>query len=147
MDLFYGENKAQSLSAYLLRSKWQLLCIPFLPYVSLCFDPYLSHLPCLFYPSYTNKEANVTLSITWECILWYVVLVWLVFISFSFRSLSLVEILKYWFIIIIFIWLHWVLEHVGSRSLTRDWTPGPLHRELGVLATGPPGKFPCRDLK
>lgn len=52
---------------------------PFLSCVSLCFNPHLSHLPCLIYPSYTNKEANVTLSITWECILWYVVLVWLVF--------------------------------------------------------------------
>ena len=30
---------------------------------------------------------------------------------------------------------------VGSSSLTRDWTPGSLHREHGVLATGPPGEL------
>ena len=36
----------------------------------------------------------------------------------------------------------WVLQlwHVGSSSLTRDWTLGPLLWELRVLATGPPGK-------
>ena len=27
-----------------------------------------------------------------------------------------------------------------SSSLTRDQTPGPLHWEFGILATGPPGK-------
>ena len=32
---------------------------------------------------------------------------------------------------------------MGSSSLTRDWTPGPLHWELKVLATRPPGKSPC----
>ena len=31
---------------------------------------------------------------------------------------------------------------MGSSSLTRDQTPGPLHREHGVFATGPPGKSP-----
>ena len=29
---------------------------------------------------------------------------------------------------------------MGSSSLTRDWTLGPLHWECGVLTTGPPGK-------
>ena len=33
------------------------------------------------------------------------------------------------------------LPLVGSSSLTRDGTLGPLHWEQGVLATGPPGKF------
>ena len=42
---------------------------------------------------------------------------------------------------------------MGSNSLSRDWTPEPLHWECGVLASGPPGKsqswffsfsaFPC----
>ena len=32
------------------------------------------------------------------------------------------------------------LQHVGSSSPTRDQTPGPLHWEHGVLATGPLGK-------
>ena len=32
------------------------------------------------------------------------------------------------------------LWHAGSSSLTRDGTPAPLHWELGVLATGPPGE-------
>ena len=31
------------------------------------------------------------------------------------------------------------LQHVGSSSLTKDWTPDSLHWELRVLATGPPG--------
>ena len=34
------------------------------------------------------------------------------------------------------------MQHVGSTSLTRDRTPGPLHWEHGALATGPPGKSP-----
>ena len=34
------------------------------------------------------------------------------------------------------------LEHVKSSSLTRDWTRAPLHWKQGVLATGPPGKYP-----
>ena len=34
------------------------------------------------------------------------------------------------------------LWHVGASSLTRDQIPGLLHWELGVLATGPPGKSP-----
>ena len=41
----------------------------------------------------------------------------------------------------IFIWLHWVLGVAhGILFLTRRQTPGPLHCELGVLVTGPPGK-------
>ena len=32
------------------------------------------------------------------------------------------------------------LWHVGSSSLTVDWTPGPMHWERRVLPTGPPGK-------
>ena len=32
------------------------------------------------------------------------------------------------------------LWYVGFSSLTRDWTPGPLLWDRGVLATGPPGK-------
>ena len=32
------------------------------------------------------------------------------------------------------------LWHVGFSSLTRDLNPGPLHWELRVLASGPPGK-------
>ena len=32
------------------------------------------------------------------------------------------------------------LQHVGSSSLTRDRTPGPMHWKQGVLVTGPPGK-------
>ena len=32
------------------------------------------------------------------------------------------------------------LWHARSSSLTRDGTPAPLHWELGVLATGTPGK-------
>ena len=32
------------------------------------------------------------------------------------------------------------LQHVGSYSLTRDQTLGPLHWKCGVLATGPPRK-------
>ena len=32
------------------------------------------------------------------------------------------------------------LRHVGSSSPTGDWTPGPLHWECEVLATGPPRK-------
>ena len=65
----------------------------------------------------------------------------------------------FFFYSFLFIWLCWVLVaarglfscsmwdlfslwHVGSRSLARDWTPGPLHWELRVLATGPPGKSP-----
>ena len=31
---------------------------------------------------------------------------------------------------------------MGSSSLTRNWTWAPLDWELGVLATGPPGKSP-----
>ena len=31
---------------------------------------------------------------------------------------------------------------MGSTSLTRDQTLGPLHWEHGALATGPPGKSP-----
>ena len=52
-------------------------------------------------------------------------------------------------IFLIFLWLLWVLVvahrifdlflwHVGSRSLTRDWTQPPLHWECRFLATGPP---------
>ena len=32
------------------------------------------------------------------------------------------------------------MQHEGSGSLTRNWTPGPLHWEHRVLATGPPVK-------
>ena len=32
---------------------------------------------------------------------------------------------------------------MGSSSLIRDWTPGPMHWELGVSATGPPREVPC----
>ena len=49
---FMGENEAQSLSTDLLSRKWQLLCIPFSSLCAPVFDPQLSHLPCLFYPSY-----------------------------------------------------------------------------------------------
>ena len=34
----------------------------------------------------------------------------------------------------LFVW------HAGSSSLTRDGNPAPLHWELRVLATGPPGE-------
>ena len=33
------------------------------------------------------------------------------------------------------------MQHVGSNSLT-GIEPNPLHWEHGILATGPPGKFP-----
>ena len=33
------------------------------------------------------------------------------------------------------------LWHVGSSSLTRDQTLGPLHSKRGVLAPGPPGEW------
>ena len=40
-----------------------------------------------------------------------------------------------------FTWLCGILVwHVGSSSLTRDWTWGPLHCDHGVLATGPSWK-------
>ena len=35
--------------------------------------------------------------------------------------------------------------HVESSCLTRDWTQAPLHWELRVLATGPPGKSPLHS--
>ena len=39
-------------------------------------------------------------------------------------------------------WLRWVLVVAsGSSFLTRDWTPGPLHGEHGVLTTGPSGSL------
>ena len=38
-----------------------------------------------------------------------------------------------------FIWLPWVLWHVGSGSLTRDWTQAQCIGSR-VLTTGPPGK-------
>ena len=60
------------------------------------------------------------------------------------------DIFLIYFNFILFIWLHWVLvaaqdllsslQHVGSSSPTRDQTWAPLCWELGVLATGPPGK-------
>jgi len=31
---------------------------------------------------------------------------------------------------------------MGSQFPAQGSNPGPLHRELGVLATGPPGKSP-----
>ena len=61
------------------------------------------------------------------------------------RSLSSFFFFKY-----LFIWLCGVLVngmqtpscgmHVGSSSLTRDRTRGPLHWECEVLSTTPPGK-------
>ena len=42
-------------------------------------------------------------------------------------------------VLYLFIQLCWVLV-VACRFLTRDQTRGPLHLELRVLATGPPGK-------
>ena len=36
------------------------------------------------------------------------------------------------------------MRHVGSSSLTRDWTQAPPHWEQWVLAPGPPGKFQQR---
>ena len=68
--------------------------------------------------------------------------------------------LKYLFWFIYFIWLFWVLVaacricslhcdmqyfqlgHVGPSSLIRDWMWAPCEGTHGVLATGPPGKFP-----
>ena len=39
------------------------------------------------------------------------------------------------------IWLHWVLGVAhGILFPDQGLNPGPLHWELGVLATGPPGK-------
>ena len=45
------------------------------------------------------------------------------------------------FIFSLFIWLHWVLS-CSMQDLVPDQesNPGPLHWELRVLATGPPGK-------
>ena len=34
------------------------------------------------------------------------------------------------------------LRHVGSSSLTRDQIQAPLHGELRVLVTAPPGEVP-----
>ena len=36
---------------------------------------------------------------------------------------------------------------MGSSSLTRDRTPGSLHWERGVLASGPLGMFPDQVLR
>ena len=79
MDLFHGGKQGTITQHRLAELQMAVTLHSFFFRVPLCFDPQLSHLPCLFYPSYTNKEANVTLNITWECILWYVILVWLVF--------------------------------------------------------------------
>ena len=43
-------------------------------------------------------------------------------------------------IFILFIWLHCIL--VVAHAHDQRWNLGPLHREHGVLATGPPGKSP-----
>ena len=48
--------------------------------------------------------------------------------------------------ICLFIWLHPVTDvahsiFISGMVLTMCRTPGPLHWEVGVLATGPPGKF------
>ena len=32
------------------------------------------------------------------------------------------------------------MRHVGSSSLTRDWTPGPRHWKRRIITTGPLGK-------
>ena len=42
--------------------------------------------------------------------------------------------------------LRLLLQHMVSSSLTKEWTPGSLHWERGVLATGPPGKSPKSSL-
>ena len=58
----------------------------------------------------------------------------------------------FYFLNIYFIWLCRVLAvahrifallwHAGSSSLTRDQIQAPLHGELRVLATAPPGEVP-----
>ena len=43
----------------------------------------------------------------------------------------------------LFIWLHWVLVVAyGIQFPNQGLNPGPLPWHCGVLATGPPGKFP-----
>ena len=93
------------------------------------------HFLCPLYPHLISTDGGVT------CVSLFLLTHFPSFFKFLFVCLAVLGLLcgtrdlELWHV-------NSLLWHVGASSPTRDQIPGLLCWELGVLATGPPGKSP-----